>query len=780
MPDDVDYHCRRRGRRVSSSHSNPSLTQHSSTPSNNPTCSSGSVSIRQKRKYRHVARTKSPNLPSDRTQRWNGWLISKTDEGLKSLKCCKKNCFTLTDVSFLREKVAALLCSSRTTRRIALMDMLTSSGKFYFDGHPVCSVFLLKSFRFSTELQAEVREHSRRIDGMTTFPGSDPNILSPNSQSSASSLTDQAFGADSIINFIERLASQTASHMPDRDEMHLPFINKVHVYEKFIEEFKILYPVRTTPSSSYFYSVWKANCSHIKVRKASRFTKCGTCERLRSALQQAVSRRLSTHDLLVEKAEHLSFVNRERREYKRKSELAALYPTEYLSVVIDGADQSAFALPHFVHKVKDSRGHGIRVHLIGLLQHEKENRLHLFTMTDEHETGSNHMIEACHRFINDKARDGKLPSTFFVQLDNSRRENKNKYSLSYFESLVRWGVFKVVEISFLPIGHTHCDVDQCFSTTSHRLRHNDAVTMSNLHEQLSKCFNRHTVVSAMKECVNFSGLCDKLECVNTLTNITQYRFFRFSRTDGASTSNGCHSNCFVKHSAQDDWTPLEVADPRKISNLLRFTPDLTETPPEKVTAPDDMADITARIESENGRINSDQKLRELLATRDEIYQSRNISFHWDKRDDVEFCNSSASRVFGMDGDVDLEHPVEEDPGIHGKCSYDTGSFVIVLGNALEGQNEFWVGEIIDVTRTGTGIVRSLTVKWYEHYGPGDLYSAKYRPISTSSNSNRSGFWTDRISTASVVILFNSLNRTKRLPVQVVTHMKEVHAQKNKN
>ena len=78
---------------------------------------------------------------------------------------------------------------------------------------------------------------------------------------------------------------------------------------------------------------------------------------------------------------------------------------------------------------------------------------------------------------------GAIPN---LQLDNTSRENKNKYLLSFLAHLVELKAFKKVYISllivfdlniiiylhaqirvnFLPVGHTHEDVDQFFSKVS--------------------------------------------------------------------------------------------------------------------------------------------------------------------------------------------------------------------------------------------------------------------------------------------------------------------------
>jgi len=226
----------------------------------------------------------------------------------------------------------------------------------------------------------------------------------------------------------------------------------------------------------------------MKVWKQSRFTKCSTCERLRYAMADAVRKGIPTYSLKTEHASYLDFITMERREYLLKAELAMIRPSKYLSFVVDGADQSASALPHFITKVKGSNGDGLKVHLIAVLQHLTVNQLSLYTMTNDHDKGSNHIVECIHRFINNVARDGQLPRYLFVQLDNCIRENKNHYLLAYLDALVRWNVFDCIEVGFLPEGHTHCDVDQSFSSRI------DCSTMMRSHSQTYKMLFLHAIM----------------------------------------------------------------------------------------------------------------------------------------------------------------------------------------------------------------------------------------------------------------------------------------------
>lgn len=120
-------------------------------------------------------------------------------------------------------------------------------------------------------------------------------------------------------------------------------------------------------------------------------------------------------------------------------------------------------------------------------------------MADEHAKVSNHIIESLHRLINqtDDSDGGPSPH-LFLQLDNCWRENKNRFFMAFVECLIAWKLFKTIEVGFLPIGYTHSDIDQTFSTTYRRLRTENSITMEDLHGLFGGCYNKFTTVSSLQ------------------------------------------------------------------------------------------------------------------------------------------------------------------------------------------------------------------------------------------------------------------------------------------
>ena len=65
------------------------------------------------------------------------------------------------------------------------------------------------------------------------------------------------------------------------------------------------------------------------------------------------------------------------------------------------------------------------------------------------------------------------------------RENKNRYLFAYLKSLVDCGIFDHIYLNFLPVGHTHCDIDQLFSRVATFLKGDLAFVFCSMHVQQS-------------------------------------------------------------------------------------------------------------------------------------------------------------------------------------------------------------------------------------------------------------------------------------------------------
>ena len=84
---------------------------------------------------------------------------------------------------------------------------------------------------------------------------------------------------------------------------------------------------------------------------------------------------------------------------------------------------------------------------------------------------------------------GVLPRKLYLQVDGGS-ENKNKWMISYLSLLVEVGMFDYIKMSFLPVGHTHEDIDQAFSRIAVHLNRNDAIDMDEFVQAIRESFKK--------------------------------------------------------------------------------------------------------------------------------------------------------------------------------------------------------------------------------------------------------------------------------------------------
>ncbi|CAB4033100.1 Hypothetical predicted protein, partial [Paramuricea clavata] len=83
-----------------------------------------------------------------------------------------------------------------------------------------------------------------------------------------------------------------------------------------------------------------------------------------------------------------------------------------------------------------------------------------------------------------------LPPVFHLQLDNCWRENKNRHVFTLLSLLVELSIFDKVKGNFLPVGHTHEDIDALFGIFSKKLQIQDIYTFDDLCQSFEGCTNK--------------------------------------------------------------------------------------------------------------------------------------------------------------------------------------------------------------------------------------------------------------------------------------------------
>jgi hypothetical protein len=296
---------------------------------------------------------------------------------------------------------------------------------------------------------------------------------------------------------------------------------------------------RTISSLKYFNKVWQGDLrnkdmdaqdkiSNVKIRKELPFSKCTFCKTIRAEQLKERDPNKKTK-LAAQHRLHVQEVMAERETYYHHRLLARQEPHLYASITIDAADQSQFHLPHFAEGDKEEAGaYKVKTHVVGALMHGHPPLC--FISGNACKQGNNVTIQALYEcLLKLEERPGGIPPTVFVQLDNTSKQNKSQFFFGFCELLVHYGTVTKFVISFLPVGHTHEDIDQFFSRIAEYLRKHDALSLQHLQDLIPRTYKTQEChrpeVKIWDRLANISGYM-KNNAVNQCTSrpgIMQFR-----------------------------------------------------------------------------------------------------------------------------------------------------------------------------------------------------------------------------------------------------------------
>lgn len=173
--------------------------------------------------------------------------------------------------------------------------------------------------------------------------------------------------------------------------------------------------------------------------------------------------------------------------------------------------------------------------MIGVLVHGWEPQVYL--IPDHVKQGVNVTVETLQRTLRAYEESGRqLPPTLYLQLDNTCKQNKSRFLMAYLGELVRSGVFVEVYVSFLPVGHTHEDIDQMFSRFAMAIRVHDTVTMEEMAQVFREAYvtteNMRPNVTIVRSVANVSDHVDAMTRSWANHGIAQYyQFHVYCRSD---------------------------------------------------------------------------------------------------------------------------------------------------------------------------------------------------------------------------------------------------------
>ncbi|KAJ8048727.1 hypothetical protein HOLleu_01158 [Holothuria leucospilota] len=336
------------------------------------------------------------------------------------------------------------------------------------------------------------------------------------------------------LAWMTNLFKRQGDYMPHKSKVYLPHTwTKKALFERMVLELRqSSYSPEGFISYQHFIRLWTEKLPEFVIPKSTDFSKCTTCTQLQEAYDTAPTQD-QRKKLAQLKATHDGQVEAERRAYHNAREKARRDPGEMTCVIIDGMDQSKTDIPHLIVKDKDCASLArLQVHLTGVLVHTgtPEGKLP-FVFHD-----LKHVPHDCNLTIHCltealASASGYLGKVLFLQMDNCFRENKNRYVLSYAALLVEKDIFEEVYVHFLPVGHTHEDVDQMFSCVARHLQHTNIYTLKDLESEVCKSFTPSIDVKTITHVQDVKAILSD-HMYGQFGNHSKPHWFRFRKVNG--------------------------------------------------------------------------------------------------------------------------------------------------------------------------------------------------------------------------------------------------------
>ena len=193
------------------------------------------------------------------------------------------------------------------------------------------------------------------------------------------------------------------------------------------------------------------------------------------------------------------------------------------------------------------------IYLMGVIVHGRSSKC--YVVPGHFKQGTNVVLDVLIRTLKDlKACGQDIPPRIYIQLDNTCKQNKNRYLLGILGYLVEMNVTSDILVSFLPKGHTHEDIDQLFSRLVVALMTRDARSVKELCDIIRSAYTdkkgRSTETEEMKSVANLSDWIEPY--LNSFNGLTKFRQFFLRKNDDGETIVRARTDTI-----DSDWQGIE-------------------------------------------------------------------------------------------------------------------------------------------------------------------------------------------------------------------------------
>jgi hypothetical protein len=263
------------------------------------------------------------------------------------------------------------------------------------------------------------------------------------------------------LAWLETTYQNMCDKMPTKDEYHLPSFMLWKDICRDLNQY-LMENNQQAVNISYFYRLNKKYFPKVKAPKYTKQGKCDTCIELKEArgLEKDPVRQKDIHQQFLD---HNRKQMEERHQYKTRCIQAEQQPEQYLSIIIDGMATAKVPLKMPMPKGA-SQQERLKLHIHGLIDHSHKIR-RMYGSLDHWSHGSDFVVSILASYLGDlkDIHQNNWPRTFYLQVDNCWRENKNTTMFSFLGILILRDWFDEIYLFSLPVGHTHEDIDQMFS-----------------------------------------------------------------------------------------------------------------------------------------------------------------------------------------------------------------------------------------------------------------------------------------------------------------------------
>ena len=146
-----------------------------------------------------------------------------------------------------------------------------------------------------------------------------------------------------------------------------------------------------------------------------------------------------------------------------------------------------------------------------------------------------------------------LPRKLYLQLDNSAKDNKNKYLMAFLSLLIARGVFKEIQAGFLLVGHTHEDIDAYFSHLLKALKSKNTFVLADLMKAFMQSQDLSFMPEFIQEVVDFKSFIHGYQSsgATRLIGLGEMHLFKFYVDD-----DGWPVMRYKKSAVDAQWQPL--------------------------------------------------------------------------------------------------------------------------------------------------------------------------------------------------------------------------------